>query len=175
MKKLVISCSFTICHPFVIKLNIFWGPYWAYWDVFQHSIFSISNATYRRYFSSDVQIQYYSKILVVWTLLDASTHLYIRIFPFIGPSVCPIVHPSIMRFFNKLRKLSKIGIESLEKVRYGSLTATSRPKAFPCPSHFLVLMGVAGQRPRSGTKSSRMGRFSVPSVPPLGQTARHSV
>ena len=170
MKKLVISCSFTICHSFVIKLNIFWGPYWAYWDVFQHSIVSISNATYGRYFSSDVQIQNLSCLL-----LDASTHLYTRIFLSIGPLVCPIVHPSITRFFYELWKLSKIGIESLEKVRYGSLTATSRPKAFPCPSHFLVLMGVAGQRPRSGTKSSRMGRFSVPSVPPLGQTARHSV
>ena len=59
--------------------------------------------------------------------LDASTHLYMRVCPSVGPWVCPsMVRP--LRVFFESRKLIRNSIESLEKLRHCSLTAITCKK-----------------------------------------------
>ena len=53
--------------------------------------------------------------------LDASTHLYISVRPFVRLSVCPSIGQFMWVFFEP-RKLIGNGIESLEKSRYGPVT-----------------------------------------------------
>ena len=64
------------------------------------------------------------KIISIFRCVHASLWVYMRVCPYVGPSVGWSVCWSVRHaFFFKPRKLSGNSTESLEKSRYGSLTA----------------------------------------------------